>query len=386
MTATTIDFVTTPRISLSAGALGQLPATFNDKGARSVLIVTDPGIVRAGIVDPVLTGLRKAGLSATVFDRVEADPPEHLVLAAVQLAGEAGVDAVLGLGGGSAMDTAKLVAYLRRSPCELESIYGIGLATDERLPLVLAPTTAGTGSEMTPISVVTTPSAEKKGVVSRRLLPDVALLDPNTTLGLPLAVTAATGIDAMVHAIEAYTSKLRKNPISDVLARQALSLLAANLGAVLERPRDIAPRQNMLLGSCLAGMAFANAPVAAVHALAYPLGGRHHVPHGLSNALMMLPVLRFNLSAAAGLYAELADVVGVPPGGAVGARADAFIARIATLIENCEGVPNRLRDVGVTEDQLDVLASDAMRQTRLLVNNPAAVTLADARRLYTEAF
>ena len=386
MTGTPIDFATTPRILLSAGALGGLAAIFAEKGARSVFIVTDAGLIRAGIVDPVVAGLRDAGLSATVFDRVEPDPPEHLVLAAVALAEEAGADAVLGLGGGSAMDTAKLVAYLRRSPCELESIYGVGLANDERLPLVLAPTTAGTGSEVTPISIVTTPSEEKKGVVSRRLLPDVALLDPNTTLGLPPAVTAATGIDAMVHAIEAYTSRLRKNPISDILARQALSLLTGNLGNVLKSPGDIDARQGMLLGSCLAGMAFANAPVAAVHALAYPLGGRYHVPHGLSNALMMLPILRFNLSAAAGLYAELADVVGIAPGGTVNARAEAFLERIATLVQGCEGVPKRLRDVGVTEDRLDLLASDAMRQTRLLVNNPVDVTLADARRLYAEAF
>jgi alcohol dehydrogenase class IV len=386
MTAALIDFATTPRILLRAGALDELAAVFVERGVRSVLIVTDAGLVRAGIVDPVLARLRDAGLSATVFDRVEADPPEHLVLEAVELGREVGADGVLGLGGGSAMDTAKLVAYLRKSPCDLESIYGVGLARGERLPLVLAPTTAGTGSEVTPISIVTTPSNEKKGVVSRCLLPDVAVLDPNTTLGLPAAVTAATGIDAMVHAIEAYTSRIRKNPISDVLARQALSLLAVNLGKVMKAPRNVDARQGMLLGSCLAGMAFANAPVAAVHALAYPLGGRYHVPHGLSNALMLLPILRFNLSAAAGLYAELADVVGAAPGNDINKRAEAFIERMAELIRDCEGVPKRLREVGVTEDRLDLLASDAVKQTRLLVNNPVEVTLSDARRLYGEAF
>lgn len=209
-----------------------------------------------------------------------------MVLAAVAALRGAAVDAVLGLGGGSALDTAKLVAYLLRSPAPLESLYGIGLARGPRLPLVPAPTTPGTGSEVTPIAIVTTAGDEKKGVVSRRLLPDVALLDPALTLGLPQAVTAATGIDAMVHAIEAFTSRPLKNPLSDVLAKQALALLAANLPRVLRDGQDKAARGAMLLGSCLAGMAFANAPVAAVHALAYPQGGRYHLPHGLSNALM----------------------------------------------------------------------------------------------------
>ena len=386
MSATMIDFATTPRIILRAGALDDISPLVREHDAALVLVVTDSGLVRAGIVEPVIARLKAAGCEPIVFDRVEADPPEHLVLEAVAIAREARVGAVLGLGGGSAMDTAKLVAYLLKNEVALETIYGVELAKGERMPLILAPTTAGTGSEVTPISIITTASDEKKGVVSRRLLPDVALLDPNTTLGLPSAVTAATGIDAMVHAIEAYTSRIKKNPISDVLSRQALSLLAGSLRRVMAAPRELEPRQSMLLGSCLAGMAFANAPVAAVHALAYPLGGRYHVPHGLSNALMLLPILRFNLSAAAGLYAELAELVGVPPGGSINSRAEAFIARVQDLVQGCDGVPTRLRDVGVTEDRLDLLAADAMRQTRLLVNNPAEITLSDARRLYAEAF
>ena len=224
-------------------------------------------------------------------------------------AGRSGSKRVVSVGGGSALDTAKLVAYLARSDERLDDIYGVGMAKGQRLPLVLAPTTAGTGSEVTPIAIVTTPTTEKKGVVSPRLLPDWAILDPELTLGLPAPVTAATGIDAMVHAIEAYTSRHKKNPISDQLARQALALLSANIREVCRNGANLEARSQMLLGSMLAGMAFANSPVAAVHALAYPIGAIFHVPHGLSNALVLMGVLRFNLPTAEGLYAELAPIV-----------------------------------------------------------------------------
>ncbi|OYX87413.1 MAG: alcohol dehydrogenase [Rhizobiales bacterium 17-65-6] len=377
---TALDFSTTPRLILREEATGALPDLFRQAGARHVAVVTDAGLVRAGLVEPVVAQLRAAGLAVTVHDAVVADPPEPVIEAAVARLQAAKVDAVLGLGGGSAMDTAKLVAYLLRSPAPLAELYGIGLAQGQRLPLILTPTTAGTGSEVTPISIVTTRGDEKKGVVSARLLPDVAVLDPLLTLGLPPEVTAATGIDAMVHAIEAFTSARLKNPMSDVLAKQALTLLSANLPKVLADGGNVAARGDMLLGSCLAGMAFANAPVAAVHALAYPLGGRYHIPHGLSNALMLLPVLRFNLSAAAPLYAELAPCVGAPT-----ADADAFLAAIAALVAGC-AMPKRLHELKVTRESLPQLARDAMQQQRLLINNPVPLTEADALRLYEDAY
>lgn len=377
---TTLDFSTTPRIVMRPGALDMLPEAMAGAADAHVLIVTDAGLVKAGFVEPVSKMLRAAGFAVSVFDQVVADPPEAIVLDAAEQARRTGVTVVLGLGGGSAMDTAKLVAYLARTPCNLSDIFGVELAKGSRLPLVLIPTTAGTGSEVTPISIVTTASHEKRGVVSRILLPDLALLDPELTLGLPQAVTAATGIDAMVHAIEAYTSRHRKNSLSDVLARQALDLLSTNFERVIGRPADIEARSGMLLGSCLAGMAFANAPVAAVHALAYPLGGQFHIPHGLSNALMVVEVLRFNMRAASALYGELAACVGAQAG-----DAEAFVSRIEALMI-ASGLPRRLRDAGVTENSLSSLAEDAMKQTRLLVNNPVEVTLADARSLYEAAY
>src|SRR5690606_8457932 len=258
--------------------------------------------------DEVLPGFEAEGLRVAVYDQVIADPPENIVMAAVEQAKASDADLVIGFGGGSSMDVAKLVALLAHPGCaqSLQDIYGVGNAKGQRLPLIQVPTTAGTGSEVTPIAIITTGETTKMGVVSPLLLPDLALLGADLTLGLPPAVAAATGIDAMVHAIEAYTSALKKNPMSDLLAREALRLLAANLPIVVEDGRNRAARQAMLLGACLAGQAFANAPVAAVHALAYPLGGNFHIPHGLSNALVLPQVLRFNVSAAASHYAELA--------------------------------------------------------------------------------
>jgi alcohol dehydrogenase class IV len=247
------------------------------------------------------------------------------------------------------------------------------------LPLIQVPTTAGTGSEVTPIAIVTTPSHEKKGVVSPQLLPDLALLDAGLTLSLPPRVTAMTGIDAMVHAIEAYTSKWKKNPVSDSLAIAALKLLFGNIRTVITEPANAAARSAMLEGSLLAGMAFANAPVGAVHALAYPIGGQFHVPHGLSNALVLLPVMRFNLIAARGAYDELASAVLGP-----GASADTLIAALQTLVAEMP-MEQRLSDVGIGAGDLDRLADDALKVQRLLVNNPREVTLADARQLYAEA-
>ena len=382
---TPFAFQTTPHILCEPGATSRIGAMMAERGCRRVAFVTDAGVLGLGLADAALAGLREAGVEPWVFSDVAADPPEAMVLDAVRGAREAGVEGVVSVGGGSSLDTAKLVAVLVGSEQPIEAMYGVGLVEGGRLPLVLAPTTAGTGSEVTPIAIVTTGAAEKKGVVAPQLLPDAAVLDAELTLGLPAPVTAATGIDAMVHAIEAYTSRLKKNPLSDCLAREALRLLGANLHAACRSPGDRDARGAMLLGSALAGMAFANAPVAAVHALAYPLGGRFHVPHGLSNALVLPHVLAFNRTEAQALYAELAgiafpDLAGVPEG----ARVDGLLERLHRLAPEL-GLPATLRAVGVEEGDLALLADDAMKQTRLLVNNPREMTREAALAIYEAA-
>ena len=377
-------FQTVRHIVSEPGSSGQLGPLLKGLGAGRVLIVTDPGIVKAKLLDRAMASLHDAGVASEVYSDIIADPPESIVLEAVARGRMHGAEAVVGFGGGSSMDTAKLVAFLLKSAQKLGEIYGIGFCKGPRLPLILVPTTAGTGSEVTPIAIVTTGESEKKGVVSPQLLPDIALLDADLTLGLPRHVTAATGVDAMVHAIEAYTSKHKKNPMSDMLAREALRLLAGNIRAACFDGANRTARAAMLLGAMMAGMAFTNAPVAAVHALAYPIGGHFHVPHGLSNSLVMPHVMRFNLPAAARHYAEIAPLMAPGLRGTEMQVAEGLIAWIEALIGEI-GLENRLRQVGIGHNHVPMLAEDAMKQTRLLVNNPREVTLDDARRIYEAA-
>lgn len=371
------DFLYGPKLISGPGVVQRLPDLLP---SGRCLFVTDAGVRALGLADAALSTLDAAGIDLTIFDAVEADPSQATVLAAVA-AGQ-GCTSVIGFGGGSPMDVAKLAAYLIGSGDDLDAIWGVGHAKGTRLPLALIPTTAGTGSEATPVTVITVGGAEKRGVSSPKLLADWALLDPNLTLTLPRAVTAATGIDAMVHAIEAFTSARLKNPMSDLLAKQALSLLGDNLLRACDHPDDVEARSAMLLGAHLAGVAFANAPVAGVHALAYPLGGHFHVPHGLSNALMLRPVLQHNMPAAMPLYAELGRHLD-PALASQGqqAQAQVFVERLSAL-SRAAGVPERLSAVGVEHRHLDLLAAEAMKQERLLVNNPHPITQADARRLY----
>ena len=367
----------------AASRLGQLVAE-RFPGVRRALIVTDAGFLRTGLAETPRLRLEQQGIKVAVFSEVVADPPEDVVLTAVDFARDHGAELVIGLGGGSSMDVAKLVAVLANNTQPLQHMYGIGKVTGQRLPLIQVPTTAGTGSEVTNIAIVTTGETTKMGVVSPQLYADIAVLDAALTLGLPPVVTAATGIDAMVHAIEAYTSKHKKNPLSDMLARQALSLLSANLVKACENGRDLEVRQAMLLGACLAGQAFSNAPVAAVHALAYPIGGIYHVAHGLSNSLVLPHVLRFNLSHAANHYAELAAIVVPHASGSEDARAQALIVAMQQIAK-ITGIETTLQQVGISEHDLDRLADDAMLQTRLLDNNPREVTREDARAIYAAA-
>ncbi len=377
-------FNTAPSLVFGSGSLARLGEIAARRLGPRVALVTDAGLVKAGLLEKVLHPLEEAGVAVDVFDGVVADPPEAVVLAAVERARAFDARAVIGFGGGSSIDVAKLVALLVASDESLLEIYGVGIAKGPRLPLLAVPTTAGTGSEVTPISIVTTGAHEKKGVVSPLIIPDIALLDPDLTLNLPPHVTAATGIDAMVHAIEAYTStSANNNPISKALAKEALHLLGRNIERAVHHGRDGEARAAMLIGSMLAGQAFANSPVAAVHALAYPIGGHYGVPHGLSNALVLPHVLRFNASACERAYAELAPCAFPELGERAGA--DAFVEALATLCVRV-GLQSRLRDAGIPQDALPLLAEDAMKQTRLLVNNPRPVTLNDARAIYEAAW
>lgn len=381
-------FNTTPSIVFEGGASARLGAIAGATLGASVLVVTDAGLRALGLVDAAIASLEAGGATVTVFDAVEADPSRATLEKAVEAGRAARATGVVGFGGGSSQDVAKLSALLIGSDEDLDEAWGVANAKGPRLPLVLVPTTAGTGSEVTPVSIITVGEEEKRGVSSPVILPDIAVLDAELTLGLPAAITAATGVDAMVHAIEAYASKsANNNPVSRALAREALRLLGANIETAVFDGKDKAARGAMLLGSMLAGQAFANSPVAAVHALAYPIGGTFHVPHGLSNALVLPHVLRFNAPDAAHLYAEIAPDAFPHLAGGEGTQAicAAFIEELAGLSRRL-GMQTRLREVDIGEEHLEKMAADAMKQTRLLVNNPRAVGEADALAIYRAAW
>ncbi len=375
-------FRTVPSIVFETGAARRLGEIAKGRMTRPV-IVTDKGIVSAGLIDAALASLRAEGLDYYLFDGIEADPPARVVRQSVEAARAHKADGVIGFGGGSSMDTAKIIAVLLNSSQKLEEIYGTGNIKGGRAPLTLLPTTSGTGSEVTDIAVVTTDDDQKMGILGDQMFADVAILDPALTYGLPRPVTAATGVDAMVHAIEAYTNRHRKNPVSDALAREALRLLAANIVAACKTPGDMAVRANMLLGSMLAGQAFTNSPVGAVHGMAYPLGALFHIPHGASNALMLEPVLRFSASVAAPLYAELGDVIGANATGGFAHRADAFIAKLMEIVA-ATGVERRLSNLGISHNDLPRMAEDAMKAERVMRNNPREVTYGDALAMYQQ--
>jgi alcohol dehydrogenase len=379
-------FSTVSDVLSGPGSSAQLGDMAAGMGIRRALVVTDPGIIKFGLLDAAVANLEANNIALNIYADVVADPPESVVLDAVRAAQEFGCDGVIGFGGGSSMDVAKLLAVLIKGEQPLADIYGVDQITGGRLPLIQVPTTAGTGSEATMVSIITTGETTKAGVVSRTLLADKIILDAGLTTGLPPAVTAATGIDAMVHAIEAFTTKNKKNPLSDMLAREALRLMAGNIETAVKQGDNLEARSAMLLGAMLAGQAFANAPVAAVHALAYPLGGNYHIPHGLSNSLVLPHVLRFNGPEAGHQYAELAAII--LPGKTLPRDPLAVTELLATyflqLAEDL-GLPTTLRQMSIDESDLPMLAEQAMLQQRLLINNPRDVSFDDALAIYQQA-
>jgi alcohol dehydrogenase len=381
-------FNTTKSIINAPNSSSELGQYCQNLDIKNVLLVTDPGIVQLGLHQKIIANLENHPINVVLFSQVEVDPPIAVIENALIFAKQNGIDGVIGLGGGSSLDTAKLIAALTFSEQTINDVFGIDKLLHSRLPLIQIPTTAGTGSEVTPISIVTTGESLKMGIVSPVLLPDIALLDATLTLDLPAHITAATGIDAMVHAIEAFTSRIKKNIYSDMLAKQALKLMSKNIQTAVHQGQDLEARSNMMLGATLAGQAFANAPVAGVHALAYPLGGQYHIPHGLSNSLVLPHVLRFNIPAAANLYAELAEII-IPEKCASlvldEEKAEAFVQYLEYLISDL-GLPNKLASVDIKENGLVALAKDALKQERLLINNPKPMNEADILAIYQAAY
>ncbi|MDA9062960.1 iron-containing alcohol dehydrogenase [Candidatus Pelagibacter sp.] len=383
-------FNTTSGIRFGSGMSKLCAEEVSKKLGPNILFITDKDLMSLKLTEPSLNELRKYSSIVEIFQDVEADPSIKTLLNSIEVGKKINATGVIGFGGGSSMDVAKLSALILGSNENIEDVWGVSNAKGPRLPLVLVPTTAGTGSEVTPISIITVGEEEKKGVSSAIILPDIAILDPDLTIGLPAHTTAATGIDAMVHAIEGYTSANKNNnPISKMLAVEALKLLACSIERAVFDGSDIEARGNMLIGAMLAGKAFANSPVAAVHALAYPIGGTFHVSHGLSNSLVLPYVLRFNSvdSKTTKNYAELAPFIFPDINTDQGSQAicKEFIDKLEVLSKKI-GLPQKLREVNIPKDACKKMASDAMKQTRLLVNNPREMTESDALNIYEAAW
>ena len=383
-------FNTTSGIRFGSGMSKLCAEEVSKKLGPNILFITDKDLMSLKLTEPALIELRKLSSIVEIFQDVEADPSIKTLLNSIQVGKKINATGVIGFGGGSSMDVAKLSSLILGSNENIDDVWGVSNAKGPRLPLVLVPTTAGTGSEVTPISIITVGEEEKKGVSSEIILPDIAILDPDLTIGLPAHTTAATGMDAMVHAIEGYTSANKNNnPISKMLAVEALKLLAGSIERAVFDGSDIKARGNMLIGAMLAGKAFANSPVAAVHALAYPIGGTFHVSHGLSNSLVLPYVLRFNSvdSKTTKDYAELAPYIFPDINTDQGNQAicNEFIDKLEVLSKKI-GLPQKLREVNIPKEACKKMASDAMKQTRLLVNNPREVTEKDALNIYEAAW
>jgi alcohol dehydrogenase class IV len=371
-----------PKILMGVGAVGEVGKEVTGLGAKRALLISDPGVMKAGIVERVLSSLKGAKVKVSVFDRVEPDPRYEIVDECAEWARPQGIQCVIGVGGGSSLDVAKAVAVMLKGEGSISSFFGVELIHRPGVPVVAVPTTAGTGSEVTPIVILSDEGEKlKKGVVSLHLIPSVAILDPELTVGMPPSVTAATGMDALIHAIEAFTS-INATPFTDLLAARAMELLYSNIRKAYCNGSDIRARSHMLEGSLLAGIAFANAGVTAVHAFAYPIGAEFHIPHGIANTLMLPRVMEFNMIGALERFASIATMLGEAPAGlSLRETAQRAVMAMERLREDL-GLPSHLSDFGVTAEDIPRLASGVLKVTRLLANNPRTVTQKDAEEIY----
>ncbi len=385
------NFNTTPNVRFGSNILLSSAAEIKKILGPRILIVTDPLLSRIGLYKPLVDQLLSFGAKIKIYDDVKEDPSIENLEAAIEEATIFLTTGILGFGGGSPMDVAKLTALLLGSNDKIDEIWGVNNVVGPRLPLALIPTTSGTGSEVTPISIITLSNYEKKGVSSKVIIPDLAVLDSLLTVDLPSKTTASTGIDAMVHAIEAYTSKsANNNPISKALAEKALNLIGGSIiQAVRNGKNDEESRNKMLLGSLMAGMSFANSPVAAVHALAYPLGGKYKITHGLSNALILPYVLTFNMKdeETKNSYLYLSDII-FPQIKYIKNTQDKSIAFINEFINLSKrlNLPTKIRELGIPKKACREMSIEAIKQERLLINNPLGLTQKDIQNIYEQAW
>lgn len=379
-------FKTARRLLTGAQSSRELYREMCQLGTQNPLIVTDRGVSDAGITAQITAQLRDQGIAdLTVFDAITAEPEMAVVEACRDLFIQHQCDGIIAIGGGSAMDTAKAVAVFVGDERPLAELFGEDLVASRRYPLICLPTTAGTGSEVTNISILADTEAQiKKGIVSNELLPDVAIVAPELTLSCPPSVTAASGIDALVHAVESYLSNFA-TALTEPYSLAAITKIRASLERAYRQPDDLTAREEMATASLMAGLAFGNAGVGAVHALAYPLGGRYHLSHGMSNAVMFVPVMRWNKAACPGRFVALAHAFGAAPDIRNAEAGEYVLSEIQRLCD-AVNIPSQLRAFNIPESALSELALAASGVTRLLRNNPRELSVSDIEDIYREAY
>ena len=363
----------------SLSTIQEIPAAY---GAEKVLIITDQGVWNAGLIEKPKTILESAGFRVAVIHDTPPEPAVDQVKTIFQQAKTLEGQMIIGIGGGSAMDVAKLVSVLLTNDVSLEQLLGKTQIAHRGLPTLMVPTTAGTGSEATPNAIVLVPEEEVKiGIVNSKLVPDCVILDPLMTLNLPPAVTAATGMDALAHAIECYTSK-KANPFSDTFALKAVGLISNSLRRAYREGQNIDARHDMLLGALFGGMCISTSGTTAVHALAYPLGGKYRMPHGLSNAVLLPHIMQFNLDAVEDRFRDIAVAMGLDVAGLTTRKAAEKMIENLYALNKDLNIPSGIAAQGVTEADLDGLVEAASKVTRLLENNPKPLAKSDMRAIY----
>jgi len=382
----TFSFTGAKKIVFGRGSFAALPEHIAELKIQRPLVVLDRNLAEAGFREQVDGILAKAGIGYVIFDKTEPEPPLELADEGTKLALKKKCDGIIGIGGGSAMDLAKAIAVLAANKGKAEDYLGLNRVPGPGLPKIMVPTTAGTGSEVTFTAVFIRKKLKKKeGMNSPYLYPELALLDPELTLSLPPHPTAATGIDALCHAIESYTS-VTASPMSEMMSIEAIRLISDNLRTAVHDGTNIEAREAMLLGSLYAGLGLANAGVTAVHSLSYPLGGKYGVSHGLANTIMLPRVMAFNLPGALEKFVDIAEVMGEIVDN-LPLREAAYLAvkAVEGLIEDC-GIMTTLEELEIPESDFPELAKVAITVARPLANNPCKMTLEEMVELYQEAY
>lgn len=382
----TFNFSTPSTIIFGVDTVKQLGEHVKRFHGKKAYIITDAGIAKAGLLDKVKDILKKDGIEVGYYDQVIPEPPIDTVDSIAQIVKSEGYEVLIGLGGGSSMDVTKVVSILVTNGGSAYDYVGVDKVTKPGLPTIMLPTTAGTGSEATPIAIFSFPKEEvKKGIVSPYLYASVAIVDPTFTYNLPPSITANTGMDALIHAIESYIAR-RTNKFTEGLSLMAMELIAKNLRTAVTDGTNVEARYNMSLGSLIAGISFANAGVGAVHAMAYPLGGQFHIPHGMANTLMLRYVMEYNIVSRMEKFAKIAEAMGEKVDG-LSVREAAFKAIDAMVnLAKDIGVPTRLRDVNIPKEAIPKMAAAGINETRLLSNNPRVLTQKDLENIYYNAW